>query len=885
MYKYDISIIIPVYNSEKYIENCVESIVNQDYDLNKIQLIMINDGSEDKSLEICNNLAKQYNNIKIINQENNGVSAARNSGIKVAEGKYIMFLDSDDFISENGIKNLIEFFDENYDDIDLVTYPIFNYNDKTKKSAKLKRYKLLFKKTGVYDLKENYRAIQTTVNVVVKNLKDKNILFDTNLFFHEDLKYNVEILSIKQKIGYVNNVKYFYRKFDESTSSIKDNPLYTFDQFTTLFNNLLDTYKDETGRTLRFVQSIILNTLRWRLEQDKLFSYTMDGNECLNRIKEILNKMDNEVIINDKQLHKYHKMYFIDLKNKDINIYHNYNLKKGTFSINDGENNILAIEKKIEIVLNRFKVKNNKIYILGYLKSPLLRYCEHELYLKYDNGEEKGIEELIETSESNADYFRTNIKVADFRKFDIKLDIDKIKTFKFKVNINGITVAYNFYFNDWMPFNTKIGINKIYYKNYKIEFKTDKFNVIECDKKQIKIDLKNNKKKFDKIDKKISLYRNLALSKRKNNKNNKIWLYYDRVGIFDNAYFQFKNDIHQKDDIEKYYILDGDIKDYKEKFTKEELKYVIKFGSFKHKILYLNSDKILTSFSSLQEFCPLRKNYQYYKDILRYELVYLQHGILHARLIKMYSKEFSPIDKFVISSEFEKNNLINTYNYLEEDLIPVGMPRLDEKSNGEQVKNKIIFAPSWRQYLIGEAIDRKREINENKFKNSKYYSEIANFLANKKLNEILKRESIVLDFKLHPNFKEYKDCFDEFANENINISIGEVNLEEYKLFITDFSSFQFDFVKLNRPITYFVPDMDEFKAGLHKYRELDLKHEDAFGKLCLTSDELINEVVNIIKNNCEVPQIYKERMEQFFYKVNNRKEKLYQELKGEFAQQ
>ena len=72
---------------------------------------------------------------------------------------------------------------------------------------------------------------------------------------------------------------------------------------------------------------------------------------------------------------------------------------------------------------------------------------------------------------------------------------------------------------------------------------------------------------------------------------------------------------------------------------------------------------------------------------------------------------------------------------------------------------------------------------------------------------------------------------------------------------------------------------------MHKYRELDLKHEEAFGKLCLTADELINEVVNIIKNNCEVPQIYKERMEQFFYKVNNRKEKLYQELKGEFAQQ
>ena len=92
MYKYDMSIIIPVYNNEKYIEKCIESIMVQEYDLNKIQVIIINDGSKDNSLKVCQDLSKKYKQIKLIDQKNQGASVARNNGIKVAEGKYIMFL-------------------------------------------------------------------------------------------------------------------------------------------------------------------------------------------------------------------------------------------------------------------------------------------------------------------------------------------------------------------------------------------------------------------------------------------------------------------------------------------------------------------------------------------------------------------------------------------------------------------------------------------------------------------------------------------------------------------------------------------------------------------------------------------------------------------------
>ena len=108
-FNYDVSIIIPVYNAEDYLSECVESILKQKYDISKIEILLIDDGSTDNSLKICKNYKKKYNNIVLIEQPNSGVSKARNSGISKATGKYIMLLDSDDTLSNNAVKNLFNF--------------------------------------------------------------------------------------------------------------------------------------------------------------------------------------------------------------------------------------------------------------------------------------------------------------------------------------------------------------------------------------------------------------------------------------------------------------------------------------------------------------------------------------------------------------------------------------------------------------------------------------------------------------------------------------------------------------------------------------------------------------------------------------------------------
>ena len=104
----DLSIIVPVYNVEKYIRTCIESIYKQGLDEDSFEVIIVNDGTPDRSMEMITDIIAAHQNIVVINQENQGLSDARNNGIKVAKGEYILMPDSDDILIENSLKPLLE---------------------------------------------------------------------------------------------------------------------------------------------------------------------------------------------------------------------------------------------------------------------------------------------------------------------------------------------------------------------------------------------------------------------------------------------------------------------------------------------------------------------------------------------------------------------------------------------------------------------------------------------------------------------------------------------------------------------------------------------------------------------------------------------------------
>ena len=103
--KEKVSIIVPIYNAEKYLEECISSITNQTY--KNLQIILVNDGSKDKSWELCKKIKDTDNRISIATQSNSGVSVARNRGLELADGEWIMFVDPDDILDKKIVEDLL----------------------------------------------------------------------------------------------------------------------------------------------------------------------------------------------------------------------------------------------------------------------------------------------------------------------------------------------------------------------------------------------------------------------------------------------------------------------------------------------------------------------------------------------------------------------------------------------------------------------------------------------------------------------------------------------------------------------------------------------------------------------------------------------------------
>lgn len=225
-YEYDISIIIPIYNSENFLEECINSVVNQENV--SLEIILVNDGSNDNSGNIIEKYADTYNNIVSLHQPNSGVSKARNSGIDIAKGEYIGFLDSDDYMVEGQLYEALNICRENNLDLLFSTFENF-FNDnytaekwKKKKTGKSMRnaiYEPLVTDgfTCVANLKKNGDYNVNVPTQIIKRaiLKKHNIRFVTGIFY-EDAPYTLDILFHSKRVMCSNNIFYMRRIRDNS---------------------------------------------------------------------------------------------------------------------------------------------------------------------------------------------------------------------------------------------------------------------------------------------------------------------------------------------------------------------------------------------------------------------------------------------------------------------------------------------------------------------------------------------------------------------------------------------------------------------------------------------------------------------------------------------
>lgn len=205
-----VSIIIPVYNVEKYINRCIDSVINQTY--KNIEIILVDDGSTDNSGKICDSYEKKDERIKVIHKENGGLSSSRNVGIDLSRGDIITFLDSDDYLSSEYIEKSVELYNRHNADIVVLKmiYVAENINEEIKNNTIPKIMEFNSEEAIEISLYQTYFSCCAPGKIYNKKIF-KDIRFPLDKL-SEDLAVCHELLGCAKKIVYCNEVGYYYRQ-------------------------------------------------------------------------------------------------------------------------------------------------------------------------------------------------------------------------------------------------------------------------------------------------------------------------------------------------------------------------------------------------------------------------------------------------------------------------------------------------------------------------------------------------------------------------------------------------------------------------------------------------------------------------------------------------
>lgn len=281
MEKIKVSVIIPVYNVENYIEECVESVINQT--LKEIEIIIVNDGTKDNSIK---KIEKYLSNPRVIliNKENGGVSSARNTGLKIARGEYISFIDSDDFIEPTMLEKL---YNEG-EGMDIVFSNFARIDGFGNIEIEKNNFENLEIKEGSYFYNIELGYIWNKI-YNHKFLKEYNIKFKENMLM-EDLLFSLKVFSIAKKVKYLDKVYYYYRV------GINESAVNTLIKNKELMNKTYNQLIEEVEKFLIEFEGKKFIKLRIFLTKIDLFVRKKKlNNEKINnkKIKEIEEKIEN----------------------------------------------------------------------------------------------------------------------------------------------------------------------------------------------------------------------------------------------------------------------------------------------------------------------------------------------------------------------------------------------------------------------------------------------------------------------------------------------------------------------------------------------------------------------------------------------------------------
>ncbi len=868
-YPFLFSIVSAVWGAEDYLDEFAESIFSQTIGFEEhVQLILVDDGSPDRSGEICDRLAARYpKNVTVLHQENGGVSAARNAGLSLVEGKYVNFCDPDDILTPNTLEAVYTFFEAHDGETDVVSIPIMLFGSVSGphllngKFSKGSRVIFLQKECSVMQLSS------ASAFFVADAIPKRG--FRTELTIAEDAELIMQILIRKPYLGVVAEGEYRYRRHEASALSNSTGKKEWYLPSLRYFSMaVMDAAVEHYGYLPRFVQNVVAYDLQWKVSAQGVPSMLTEEEfaEYRQLLKTVLDRLDEDVILQQKSISLYLKLAILAdrahtspfLQVSSRNIYYGEDYRNAhAFSRNICEWSFLEMDRET------VRLSYRQLF-------STFGPAPEEVWLTVNDT-------VVPPSESSfADHQKslgTTASRYQIASFSISKELLKAEKAILRLHTrigNTEILMETTRPGTWFPVTTRVPMAYYAKDGLMFVFEGGQLCILPVDRRAVRKREKEYRRalwKSDKLGAKKAALARVLLGLYRATHKKPVWILSDRLnrsGDNGEAFFRYLKSINYKG--AKYYYAINRGADFD---AIKPLGNVIDHASWKYKLLYLAAEKTISAHADDVVLNPF-DNYAYlYQDILRTkDFIFLQHGVIESDISGWLNRYNKNIRGFICSAYPEYQSIIETpsYFYTPNEVWLTGLPRFDRLYHDE--KKYLTLMPTWRKKL---AVGMDRESGVWKlsqdFCKSDYFLFYNQLLNHPRLLAAAREHGYTICYFPHPNIMPALHLFDHHPEVKF-FTPQDAYRDVYawsNLVLTDYSSAAFDFAYLRKPVVYAQFDHDDFFSGSHVATKGYFEAErDGFGEVTYDLESTVDLLIDYMKNDCALKPMYRERIDNFF---------------------
>ena len=846
----DATTVIPAFCGNDQINATVNSVLNQIRNDRAYEILIIGCRLEGDALVKAVSLEERNQNVRLVLDDCDSLCGAMRRGIREARGRYTIFMQPGDRLGENALEALVSFFDAHSEEVDAVVCR-YEYETPSKACTQGKSEYNWLQDSGIYATREYPHVALQTTNICVKTQSDIwDDLPADDVYAQEQLLVAAAVAK-RDKFGYCADAV-ISRLENAPSQNVFDGIEIGTDKAILQTMEGMIKLGEEYPSSKGYCDNLVLRDFTRAMNSGMFFhdDEESEDEEMIARVQNVLKAIPASTIAKCPYISGYARAYlFARFRLIPWPPTVQYGKKRAVVEIG-GEDKWRTSPPIIRFT--RCIERPSYMHFKGYIGSPAFILTEgaFEFSVELSQGAVKGRVVEIPLRDSAFDYQKTKIKISKCFGFEFDVPASDIA--------KELVIHFNLIIDGQKAQKIQVKMSPARHNAHIIEDDTllqyPHFELNVVDEKEIRLrrtdslfDRAKNRFHLFKGDREVFNARNDIEKAKKPFAGKRVWLYADLPSSLQrgNSFVQICHDIGQNDGIARFYVTDDP--DALMQIAPELEGHLVKKGSREHVGMALSAEVVFASYLESFTYLPYDLHeYGQFGDLANHQtFVYMQHGVLHARLPWYLSYDRIAFDKIVVSAGFEIENLKNRYGYPEESLIPAGMPRFDEIAANAEHERKIIYVPSWRNYLVSTK-DGARLGKDDEIRQSSFYLGIMDFVSRLQETGVLEKYDFRLDIKLHPNFKCYEYLFN-FEHPRIKLIDSDARPETYAVAITDFSSYIYDFLYAGCEALAFVPDYEECASGMNHYFDIDGVGAELLADKHTDAESLVDSLERILR--------------------------------------